>query len=133
MNGELWAPGKPSFTKPYCGKWGSAAMDPIIPSYSWDSDEETEHSTKPTKEQQLFLKTRNYRSNEKQITPRAEEGYCKETTQSRPLTQSKPPSPECSGTYRGKTKKGLDKRGNRSDMVLYVLQITFYRKLQENI
>jgi hypothetical protein len=47
MNGELWAPGKPSFTKPYCGKRGSAAMDPIIPSYSWDSDEETEHSTKP--------------------------------------------------------------------------------------
>ena len=36
MNGELWAPGKPSFTKPYCGKWGSAAMDPIIPSYSWE-------------------------------------------------------------------------------------------------
>ena len=46
MNGELWAPGKPSFTKPYCG---SAAMDPIIPSYSWDSDEETELSTKPKK------------------------------------------------------------------------------------
>jgi hypothetical protein len=46
MNGELWAPGKPSFTKPYCGKWGYAAMDPTILSYSWDSDEETEHSTK---------------------------------------------------------------------------------------
>ena len=25
MNGELWAPGKPSFTKPYCGKRGSAS------------------------------------------------------------------------------------------------------------
>jgi len=49
MNGELWTPGKPSFTKPYCGKLGSAAMDPIIPSYSWDSDEETEQSTKPKK------------------------------------------------------------------------------------
>jgi len=49
MNGELWAPGKPSFTKPYCGKRGPAAMDPIIPSYSWDSDEETEQSTKPKK------------------------------------------------------------------------------------
>jgi len=46
MNGELWAPGKPSFTKPYCGKRGSAAMDPVIPSYSWDSHEETEQSTK---------------------------------------------------------------------------------------
>ena len=51
MNGELWAPGKPSFTKPYCGKQGSAAMDPIIPSYSWDSDEETEYSIKPQKTQ----------------------------------------------------------------------------------
>ena len=72
MNGEHWAPGKPSFTKPYCGKRGSAPMDPIIPSYSWDSDEgkrgsapldpiipsyswdsdeETEHSIKPKKTQ----------------------------------------------------------------------------------
>jgi len=34
-----------------------------------------------------------------------------------------------SGTYRGKTKKGLDKRGNkRSDMVLYVLQTAFYNR-----
>jgi len=51
MNGELWAPGKPNFTKPYCGKCGSTAMDPIVPSYSWDSDEETEQSTKPKKVQ----------------------------------------------------------------------------------
>jgi len=49
MNAELWAPGKPSFTKPYCGKRGSAAMDPIIPSYCWDSDEGTEQSTNPKK------------------------------------------------------------------------------------
>jgi len=41
MNGELWAPGKPSFTKPYCGKRDSAATDPIFPSYSWDNSEET--------------------------------------------------------------------------------------------
>ena len=76
-------------------------------------------------EQQLFLKTRNgnIRSNRKEITPRAEEGYCKEATQSGPLAHSQPPSPECSGTYRGKTKKDLDKRGNkRNGMVLYVLQ-----------
>jgi len=46
MNGELWAPGKPSFSKPYSGKRGCASMGPIIPSYLWDSDEETEHSTK---------------------------------------------------------------------------------------
>jgi hypothetical protein len=45
-----------------------------------------------------------------------------------------PPSPECSRTYTGKTKKGLDKRGTkRSGMVLYVLQTAFYRKLQENV
>jgi len=49
MNGKLWATGKPGLTKPYCGKRGCAAMDPIIPSYSWDSDEETEQSTKPKK------------------------------------------------------------------------------------
>jgi len=49
-------------------------------------------------------------------------------------SQSKPPSPKYSGTYRGKTKKGLDKSGNkRSYMVLYVLQTAFYRKLQENV
>ena len=68
-------------------------MDPNIPSYSWDSDEETEHSTKPkknTKEQQLFLKTRNgnIRSNGKQIIHRAQEGYCNEATQSGPLTHN---------------------------------------------
>ena len=57
-------------------------------------------------------------------------GNSKRTTHS----QSKPPSPECSRTYRSKTKKGLDKRGNkRSGMVLYVLQTAFYRKLQENV
>jgi len=61
MKGELWAPGKPIFTKHYCGKRGSAAVDPIFPSYSWNSDEETEQSPKPknTNEKQLFLKTRN--------------------------------------------------------------------------
>ena len=90
MNGELWVPGKPSFTRPYCDKRGSAAMEPIIPSYSWDSDEEIELQQKPknTKEQQLFLKSRNgnFRSNGKQITPGAEEGYCNEATQSGPLS-----------------------------------------------
>jgi len=50
MNGEPWAPGKPSFTKPYCGKRGSAAADPLFPSYSWDSDEKTEQS--PTQKAQ---------------------------------------------------------------------------------
>jgi hypothetical protein len=49
MNGELWVPGKPSFTKPYCSKQGSAAMDPIFPSCSWGSDGETEQTTKQTK------------------------------------------------------------------------------------
>jgi hypothetical protein len=50
------------------------------------------------------------------------------------LSQSKPPSPKYSGTHKGKQRWGLDKRGNkRSDMVLYVLQTTFYRKLQESV
>ena len=49
-----------------------------------------QQTPKNTTEQQLFLKTRNgnIRSNGKQITPRAEEGYCIEATQSGPLTQS---------------------------------------------
>ena len=109
-----------------CGKRGSAAMDPIIPTYSWDSDDETEHSTKTknTKEQQLFLKTRNgnIRSNGKQITPRVEEGYCNEGTQSRPLTHSQTTKPRMQQN-RGKTKKGLDKRG--SGMMLKAFQIKY--------
>ena len=65
----------------------------IIPSYSWGSNEETRtfnKNQKNTKEQQLFLNTRNVniRSNGKQITPRAEEGYCYEATQSGQLTHS---------------------------------------------
>ena len=52
--------------------------------------ENVQQKPKNTKEQKLFLKTRNgnIRSNGKQITPRAEEGYCNEATQSGPLTQS---------------------------------------------
>jgi hypothetical protein len=47
-------------------------------------------------------------------------------------SQSKPPSPTHSRTYKGKTKKVLNNRGDtRSDMVLYVLQTALYRKLQE--
>jgi uncharacterized protein with von Willebrand factor type A (vWA) domain len=49
-----------------------------------------QQNPKNTKEQQLFLKTNNgnIRSNGKQITARAEEGYCNEATQSGPLTHS---------------------------------------------
>ena len=58
-------------------------------------------------------------------------GNSKQTTHS----HSNPPSPECSRTYTGKRKKGLDKRGNkRSGMVLYVLQKHFteiYKKMYE--
>jgi len=32
MNSELWTPVEPSFTKPKCGKQGSATMDRKIPS-----------------------------------------------------------------------------------------------------
>jgi len=49
-----------------------------------------QQNPKSTKEQQLFLKTRNgnIRSNGKQTTPKAEEGYCNEAIQSSPLTHS---------------------------------------------
>ena len=126
MNGELWAPGKLSFTKPYCGKRGSATMDPIIPSYLWDSNKETEQSIKPPKNKwtTVILGDQEWKHKEYWETKGSEgwgrllqRGNSKWTIHS----QSKPPSPKYSGTYRGKTKKGLDKRGNkRSDMVLYV-------------
>jgi len=66
MNGELRAPGNPSFTKPYCGKRGSAAMDPIIPNYSWDSDKETEHSinTKKHKRTAAILEDQEWKHQE---------------------------------------------------------------------
>ena len=101
MNGERWAPGKPSFTKPYCGKWGSAAMDPTIPHGTAMKKQNIQQKPKNTKEQQLFLKTRNgnIRSNGKQITHRAEEGYCNETTQSGPLTHSQSHQAQNSAEY----------------------------------
>jgi hypothetical protein len=55
MNGEPWAPGKPSFTKPYCGNWGSAAVDPIFSSYSWDRNEEIEQSPKLKKHKRIAV------------------------------------------------------------------------------
>jgi hypothetical protein len=49
-----------------------------------------EQNQQNTNEQRLFLKIRNgnIRSTGKQSTPKAEEGYCNEATQSRPLTHS---------------------------------------------
>jgi len=72
----------------------------------------------------------NIRSSGNPSTPKAEEGYCNEATQSGPLNRSQShPTPKYSGTYRGKTKKGLDKRGNkRNDMMLYVLLRALYKK-----
>jgi hypothetical protein len=82
------------------------------------------------------LKTRNgnIRSTWKKSTPKTEEGYCNKANQSGPLIHNKkPPSPTYSGTYKGKTTKGLDKTGDTiSDMVLHVLQIALYRKITKN-
>ena len=77
----------------------------------------------------------NIRSNGKHITPRAEEGYCNEATQSRPLTHSQSHQAHNAAEHTEiKKKKGLDKRGNkRSGLVLNLLQTAFYRKLQENV
>jgi hypothetical protein len=49
-----------------------------------------QQNPKSTKEQQLLAKIRNgnIRSNGKQSTPKAEEGYCNEVTQSGPPTHS---------------------------------------------
>jgi len=137
MNCELWARGTPSFTKPFCGKWGSAEMDPIIPSYLWDSDEGTEQSTEPknANEEQLFFETRkgNIRSSGKPSTPKAEEGYCNEATQSGPPTHSQRHLAQNTVEHTEvKKKEGHGQKGNkRSGMVLYVMQTVFYRKLQK--
>jgi hypothetical protein len=91
---------------------------------------------KNTKEQQLFLKTRNgnIRSNGKQITPRAEEGYWNEATQSGPLTHSQSHQAQNAAEHTEVKLRRAWARGNkRRGMVLYVLQTTFYRKLQENV
>lgn len=48
MNGEFWAPGKPSFRKPYFYKRGCATMDPTIPRYSWNTDVDKKQLTTPT-------------------------------------------------------------------------------------
>ena len=49
-----------------------------------------QQNPKNTNGQQVFLRTRklNIRGKGKQRTPKAEEGYCKEATQSGPLTHS---------------------------------------------
>ena len=142
MNGELWAPGKPSFSKPYCGKRGSAAMDPIIPSYSWDAmmKQNIQQNPKNTKEQQLFLKTRNgnIRSNGKEITPRAEKGYCNEATQSRPLTHIQSHQAQNAVEHTEVKQRRTWTREEIREVIWcymywYVLQTAFYRKLQENV
>jgi len=53
-------------------------------------EQSNQQNPKNTNEQQLFLETRNgnIRSSGKPIIPKAEEGYCQEATQSRPLTHS---------------------------------------------
>ena len=72
-----------------------------------------QQNAKNTNEQQLFLQNRNgnIRSSGKPSTRNAEEGYGNDTT------QSEPPSPKYSETYRDKTKKGLDKRGNKRSAI----------------
>jgi hypothetical protein len=53
-------------------------------------DKNRKQNTKNTNDRQLFLETRNgnIRSRGKLRTPKAEEGYCNEATQGRPLTHS---------------------------------------------
>jgi hypothetical protein len=98
-----------------------------------------QQNPKNTNEQQLFLKIRNgnIRSTEQQCTgqqctPKAEEVYCNEATQSGSFTHRQSHQAQNTAEHRDKIKTGLDKRGNkRSDMVLYVLQTALYRRLQE--
>ena len=88
-----------------------------------------------TNEQQLFLETKNrkIRSNGQLSTPRAEEGYCKEATQSRPSTH-RSAKPKICPKIEVKTKNVLDKgRNTRSYMELHVLQKVSHRHLWESV
>ena len=83
MNGELWASGESSFTKPQCGKQGSATLHSTVRSYAGTAMvKNNQNNSKNTNEQQLFLETkkRQIKSTVKLITPRAEEGYCYDVT-----------------------------------------------------
>jgi len=91
---------------------------------------------KNTNEQQLFLDTRkgDIRSSRKPSTPKAEEGYCNESTQGGPLTHSQ--SHQTQNTVEHtevKHRRAWTKEETRDVMALYVLQTTFYRELQENV
>ena len=71
----------------------------------------------------------NIRSSGKPSTPKAEEGYCNEATQSGPLTHSQSHQGQNTVEHTEVKQRGIKRR----DMVLYVLQTAFYRKLQESV
>jgi hypothetical protein len=66
-------------------------MDPTFPSYLWYSNEKKNNQQNPnTNEHQLLIENKNgkIKSNTEPSTPRAEEGYCNEATQSGSSTHS---------------------------------------------
>jgi len=91
MKGELWAPGKPSFTKPYCASGALLhwTLSSLATRGTAMKEQSNQRNPKNMNEEQLFLETRNrnIRSSRKPSTPKVEEGYCNRTTQSGPLTR----------------------------------------------
>jgi len=88
-----------------------------------------------TTERQLFLETRNgkIRHSGKPSTPKAEEGYCNKATQSGPLVNSQSHQVQNTVEHTKVKQRRAWTKEEISDMVLYVLQTAFYRKLQENV
>jgi len=89
---------------------------------------------KNTIEQQLFLETRNgnIRHSGKPSTAKAEEGYCNEAM-SGPLIHSQSHQAQNTVEHTEIKQRRAWTKEEISDMVLYVLQTAFYRKLQENV
>jgi hypothetical protein len=94
-------------------------------------EQSNQQNRKNTNEEQLLLDTRSgdVRSSGKPSTPEAEEGYCNEATQSGPLTHSQSHQGQNTVEHTEVKQRGIKRR----DMVLYVLQTAFYRKLQESV
>jgi hypothetical protein len=63
-------------------------MDPIFPSCSWDSDEETKQKQKKRSRTAAILEDQEWKHQEYWETSKAEQGHCNKVTQSGPLTHN---------------------------------------------
>jgi len=90
MKSEFWAPGKPSFIKPYCGS--GALMQWTLSSLATRGtamkEQSNQQSPKKANEEQPFSETRNGNIRRSGKPSEGEKVYCNEATQSGPPTHS---------------------------------------------